>query len=363
MLKRALILAMLLMIALVPAVSAQDDEGEDMDEMGDMPDVVEFQRTGVLPEGVEWDAERGRFLVGSLSEGTIFEINDEGEIIPFIEDDALISTVGIHIDQENDRLLAAVSNRAAISGGEVEGPLVQAAAYDLETGERVYVTNLSDLLDSQQQFVNDVTNDPEGNAYMTNSFAPVIYQIRPEGEAEVFVEDEQLAASGFGLNGIVYHPDGYLLAAVTANGSLYKIPVDDPENVTQVELETSFGVDGMVLTEENALVAVARPQDTEGQQIVYVTSDDDWQSASIQAGQPTDGAATTVAIRDDAFYYVNAYLNDGERETYELVKVMFEGMMDMAEDTEAMTDHDPEATPTPAEEGPQEPAATEEAGN
>jgi sugar lactone lactonase YvrE len=336
------VMLMLIAILAIGAVMAQDDDMGEDDMM--LPDVIEFSRTGVLPEGVEWDAARERFLVGSLSEGTIFEINDMGEITPFIEDEDLISSVGIHIDAENDRLWVANSDRAVFSG-MAEEPNISVAGYDLETGERLLLVDLGEFFDSPMQFVNDLTVDAEGNVYITNSFAPLIYQVTPEGEASVFVEDERWAVEGFGLNGIVYHPDGYLLVTATGTQELYKVPFDEEGEITQVELDPAFGGDGMVLTEDLELVVVGRAETMSGQDIMIYTSEDDWATATAEGFYMTEGAATTIAIRGGAFYYVNAYLNSPGQETYELVKVTAEDiregdMMDMGEDEMA----DPVAT-------------------
>ena len=41
-------------------------------------DVITAKRGGFIPEGVEYDQANGRFLTGSLAEGTIFEIKRDG---------------------------------------------------------------------------------------------------------------------------------------------------------------------------------------------------------------------------------------------------------------------------------------------
>lgn len=86
-----------------------------------LPEVIEMQRPGFTPEGVEWDAERERFLVGSLIEGTIFAVDDDGTLTPWIEDDELLSSVGIEVDAERDRLLVANSEVAIFSDETIQG--------------------------------------------------------------------------------------------------------------------------------------------------------------------------------------------------------------------------------------------------
>lgn len=319
-----IVLFFLLLLSAVAPLSAQNSTPEPGDPSEAAPSEILVERQGLTPEGIDYDAAGERFLLGSLSEGTIFAVTDSGELSPLIEDEDFKSTVGIEVDAANNRLLVAISDRAVFEGGAVEGMLIGLGAYDLESGERLFLADLSDLLDQERQFANDVAVDDAGNAYVTNSFAPVIYRVDMEGNADIFIEDENLGASGFGLNGIVYHPDGYLLATVAASQRLFKIPVDDPSAITEVALETPFGADGMVLDSAGNLAAVTNLR---GQQVLaLVVSEDDWASASISAQVETGGAATTVAMRDEAFYYINAYLSQPQQEVYEIVRVDFAAM-------------------------------------
>lgn len=289
-------------------------------------EAIVVEQPGILPEGVEYDAEVGRFLFGSLSQGTIFQLPDGGTVEPFIEDEELASTVGIHIDRTTNRLLVSNSNSAVFSDPEEQG-MASLAAYDLETGERLFLTDLGALFPDGRHFANDVTSDDEGNAYVTDSFSPVIYRVDPEGNAEIFVEDDQLSNEQVGLNGIDFHPDGYLLAAVSGGGTIFKIPLDDPSALTEVQLSEPLSIDGMVLSDDGSvLYAVARSSAGGGeplQELVELTGEDDWESAEVTARIETGGGATTVALREGVPYYINAYLNNPAAEQYEIVPVTF----------------------------------------
>ena len=297
--KVSIVIVVLLMLA-IPLVSAQEDG---------LPDLILAANPGMHPEGIEWDSEGERFLVGSITQGTIFAVDDEGNVQPFVEDDNLMASIGIHIDHANGVLLVANSDFAVTSDQNATG-VAQLGAYDLETGEQIYFADMTGLTEGRN-FTNDVTSDTEGNAYVTNSFAPVIYKVDPEGNAEIFIENEQLGAQGFGLNGIDFHPHEYLLAAVAGTQSLFKIPLDDPESLTQVELSEPLGIDGMVLNDEGHLVTVAT--NSEGVRRVYeLSSDDEWATAMVVASGDAmpDAAPTTVALRDGSAYVVHAHFGE-----------------------------------------------------
>ena len=88
--------------------------------------------------------------------------------------------------------------------------------------------------------MNGITVDGAGNAYVTDSFSPVIYKIDPAGVATVFLTDDQFTGAGINLNGIVYHPKGFLLAVKKNSGALYRIPLDDPRRFARVDVAATF---------------------------------------------------------------------------------------------------------------------------
>lgn len=232
-----------------------------------------------------------------------------------------MSTVGIHIDEANGRLLVTNSSADAFTGGEGVAML---GAYDLATGEPIFMVDLGALYPEGRHFANDVTVDADGTAYVTDSFSPVIYQVTLEGEASIFLESELFGSGFLGLNGIDIHPDGYLLVANAGNSALLKIVLDEDPNIEPVEVNFPFGADGLVVNEAGEVIAVSRLAGV--QYVLRVTSDNDWATATVAEQVATEGGATTVALtEDDVPYYINAYLNDPAAQEYQIVRAEFTG--------------------------------------
>lgn len=59
---------------------------------GALPDYIQIDQTDLAPEGLVYDEANGRFLISSLSEGTVYAVADDGTTTPFIEDPNLISS-------------------------------------------------------------------------------------------------------------------------------------------------------------------------------------------------------------------------------------------------------------------------------
>ncbi|MDP6417328.1 MAG: hypothetical protein QGG54_20180 [Gammaproteobacteria bacterium] len=64
-----------------------------------IPDRIVAERAGFIPEGIEYDTNNGRFLTGSLTDGTIYQISSRGSMTAVITDAALMASVGIEVDE------------------------------------------------------------------------------------------------------------------------------------------------------------------------------------------------------------------------------------------------------------------------
>ena len=275
--------------------------------------VITAERGGFIPEGIEYDEDNGRFLTGSLAEGTIFVFERDGRIVPFIRDGELVSSVGIEADEDRDRLLVANSNSAVFSDQNAAGH-AKLGVYHLTTGERLAMVDLgATIAPPARYFANDVTVDREGNAYVTDSFAAAIYRVSPSYEATVMHRFTDLPQGAL-LNGIVYHDGGYLL--VVAGERIYRVPVANPAGTTQVNVtEPVDGQDGIVLTEDGRLVATSNSQ-TEPRLVAF-RSNDNWTTAQRSAVADLDGQATTAAIAGDEIWAVHPHFADAEPPTIE----------------------------------------------
>lgn len=296
---RSLAPALLALGALVGASVAAGAEGK-------LPASIQMKTAGFLPEGVEYDTRNKRFLVGSLAQGTVFVVGNDGTLTPFIQDPDLTSSVGIEVDEERNRLLVANSDRA-VFGGQAVGQ-AKLGIYALDTGKRLAMVDLAAVGPSgaRSHFANDVAVGPDGSAYVTNSMARVVYKVNPQYKASVF---HTFAGEGrLMLNGIVAHPDGYLLVAESATGDLYKVPLDNPANTSKVKLDEPItGGDGMVWHPDGYLIVV---RNDKSQSVVALRSQDNWASAAVGSRAPTSAQATTAALTDEGVYAVQPFFND-----------------------------------------------------
>ena len=280
------------------------------------PAVIVAERGGFIPEGVEYDLANGRFLTGSLAEGSIYAWGDDGSLTAVVQDAELVSSVGIEADEPRDRLLVANSD-SSVFGGEGRGQ-AKLGVYSLTTGERLAMVDLAATLgnvpDDAVFFANDVTVSDDGEIFVTDTRMNVIYRVDNDYRASLLHRFEPM--EGLALNGIVHHADGYLLVISLGNGNLYKVPVANPGATSQVTLpEPVAGGDGVFWTADGRLAIVSNSQS----RVVALTSDDGWASARFAAAAPYEGQATTGAAAGNDVYVVKPHFADQDPPSIERV--------------------------------------------
>ncbi len=157
---------------------------------------------------------------------------------------------------------------------------------------------------------------------MTDSFQPQIYKVdRATRQVSILVRSERLmpaevpaAAQGTQpyLNGIVYHPDGYLIAADYTRGLLWKVTLDSAPTISEIRLPQRLkGPDGLRLKNAHELVIVQSFPGAKGSMsgdVTLLSSNDGWASAHITAvATPSElDGPTGAALRDGEVWVVNS---------------------------------------------------------
>lgn len=282
------------------------------------PDQLTFTQAGLYPEGSQYDGQRNRFLVSSQTAGAIGQVDLDGNYQTFADDASLVSTIGLNLDVPRNRLLVAVSDpgyNQTRTTAATKGKLAALGVFDRSTGARLNYVNLSSLRpDAAAHFANDIAVDNLGNSYVTDSYAPLIYKVDTQGTASVFLEDAALAAPAgkFGLNGIVYHPDGYLLVAKSDEGALLKVPLNNPRGFSKVNaggLDLT-GDDGLLLYDNTTLLVVCNAQG----QVYRLGSSDGFGSVSRTASFATDAVyPTTLSTAGNSNYVLYSHLDALQR--------------------------------------------------
>jgi len=153
------------------------------------------------------------------------------------------SVLGVLADA-NSGMLYVCSND--ITGFGVPGPSDTKGAwlkvFDLASG----ALKGSVALQDPKSLCNDIAVGSDGTAYITDSFTPNVYSLKPGGTAlEVFATDPALAPAkdGVGLDGIAFGSDGNLYVTTYIPAALFKIAVKDGKAGAVTALKSSRPLD------------------------------------------------------------------------------------------------------------------------
>ncbi|MEV6239616.1 hypothetical protein [Lentzea sp. NPDC051838] len=286
------------------------------------PPVVMGTGASLHPEGVTYDPIRHRFLVGSVTHGTVSRV--EGDKAKTLVDDPwLITTMGLTVDPYRGRLLVTNADLglADRSKPETTRAFAGLGIYDLRTGKAIHRVTLAT---GPGHFANDVALAPDGTAYVTDSISGTIYKITPDGNATTLVQHPDLAqpsTGGWGLNGIAYLGDK-LVAALSGARKLAVIPLANPRNVTTIS--AAIGApDGLLALGRTRLLLV---DNTAANRVVEVRTTDNWQTVEVvNETKWPDKAPTTLTRTPCGAYAVagrlDVLLSGGRSDEFVLRKV------------------------------------------
>ncbi|MEW8437152.1 MAG: hypothetical protein AB2689_03255 [Candidatus Thiodiazotropha taylori] len=281
----------------------------------DNPQVIEIDRPALYPETIQYNPVSDRFVVGSFREGALYEVSENGDTRQIIDDERLVSSLGFVIDHLRDRVAVATSDIGAALRTYVGGAkrLATVELFRLSTGRHLRSVQLPDLGSDAEHLVNGMTMDDAGNLYVTDSFSPVIYRIDIDGNSDIFLKSERFHGKGINLNGIVFHPDGYLIVVKKSDGRLFKIHLDDPQGFLEIETPEQFvGGDGLLLVDKGALLVVANRALGENTESAFVLeSGDGWRSAAVIDRLPLGAVYPTTAVtRARRLYVMHSNLDE-----------------------------------------------------
>ncbi|PWA64496.1 calcium-dependent phosphotriesterase superfamily protein [Artemisia annua] len=270
----------------------------------------QFHSTGWFRESSKWDDVNNRFIVSFTDSGGLGVVNvpkdhkssDILEEVLVVGKDDLYGngTCGVFIDRPRNRAVVAIAD---VFGNKYSA----VAAYDLTSWERLFYTQLS-VPGGGKSFADDVTVDAEGNAYVTDAKGTQIWKVSVDGQLLTTIKSPLFHAKEWyndiiTLNGIVYHPNGYIIVAHTITGKLFKVEINNDNKVTEVKLEGKLKIaDGLELLSPTKLVVAG------ANGVKLVESNDDWITASLIGRSPvlTHRVATAAMVKDGKVYINHA---------------------------------------------------------
>lgn len=280
------------------------------------PNQIIAKLPGQNPEGIEFDVNRNLFFLSAINKTpSIATVDLEGNVSIFSKDNGFYAnkTFGLQINYNNNNLLAC-SNNTNSSNLDI---------YNLTSGLLEHRINLSHLLNKSSLFqANDLIVDDTNTIYVTGRLENTIYKIDSNLKPSVFFQNKDFNHP----NGIVYHPDGYLIVAYYTKDEahLVKIPTKTPHEAESIPIEgLNFrGFDGMILNDKGHLVGVAKNFDRLDEGFVFeLQSKDHWKTATVINKAPVKRSTTIALINSNEYYVLNQNWKNRDAKNWVLEKV------------------------------------------
>ncbi len=276
------------------------------------PDRIAFTAPRQYPEGIAYAPTLDKFLVSSLTQGKVGSVDRNGVYTDVIFNDSqLIAAVGIKV---RNGLLYVCNGDLGVSEKSTTASAMKTAGlfvYDLSTNQPVRRVNLASLLPTANHYANDIAFDNQGTAYVTDSFAPVIYRVPADANQAptILRRDTLFTGQNVNLNGIVYHPDNFLIVGKANEGKLFKVDLVNPSSTSAVSPITLSAplpsCDGMLLYNNELYVVHERTK------MARVTSSDGWKTATVARVDPSGYEdATTNTEVNGSIYALNARISE-----------------------------------------------------
>ena len=290
-------LAALLLLSLCVFASAQEQSQV----------AFKIEERELIPEGIAYDPRARIFYVGSTYKRKIVSVNEKGVVRDFTGEgqEGLLGALGMKVDVKR-RLLWVVSSNAggAMPGKGLDRDCLGCSAvfkYDLRVGRLIKKYVLSNK--PSVHFLNDLTINSRGDAFITDTVAGDIYLIsRRKNELELFASLGQEAfPNGIDLSGDEKH------LFVAAAGGIRVVNLRDkrsrtlklPEGVSPVVIDGLYFYKG-------GLIAI-QPF-AEQRKVVRYSLDEEANAVTkvkiIETEHPLFNQPTTGVIVGKDFYYI-----------------------------------------------------------
>ncbi len=177
------------------------------DPMGESELAFVLPDTVVKPETISWDENRQKFLIGTIADGSILAVGEDGQVEELLRADnenGMWAILDLAIDQDQNRLWVTSSS---IQGFSRSDPVDKgrSALYELNLETLELIKRYPVPVNGQAHILGSMALSPDGDIYIADRHFPIIYK-KAAGEQKlkpVMALKEMLS-----LRGVALHADG-----------------------------------------------------------------------------------------------------------------------------------------------------------
>ncbi|HDS01807.1 MAG TPA: hypothetical protein ENO22_01945 [candidate division Zixibacteria bacterium] len=264
--------------------------------------LYEFPRIDLLPEGIAYDSKSGRIFFGSMHYGTIYEIDNNGNLVEFaeLENEIPLACLGLEVDTIRN-ILWAIGSSFNFRQGFVEEYQGTTGVFGFSLESGAMVKNVVPPHKVPPSGFNDLAVSSSGDVYISGAGA-LVYR-NATGKLDTLIHGDKMVGS----NGITLSTDETMLFVADYAGGIVVLELTEGRSrELKCPPEISlYGIDGMYFY-EGSLIAIQNAFDP--WRLVRFYLNDDYTAIEsmtvLEQKNPRAAVAFTGALAGDDFIYV-----------------------------------------------------------
>ncbi|WP_413801077.1 hypothetical protein [Streptomyces iranensis] len=272
------------------------------------PSVIKADGPNVFPHSLDYDPRSKTFFAASLKQGKVTAFGPDGKVRTHINDPALVSPQAVKVDRERNRIMVSNADYGVADRSDKDNPFKVAGvgSYDLKTGKQDWCVDLTAITnDGKKHLISDVAVAPDGTTYAVDELTPTVFRIDKQGRAKVFLQNDLIKGKldipdfldDVGMTAVEWVEGNQLIISM-ADGSLVRVPVDNPEEARKVKLDKPLSSPpaGMELLKDGSITAVSSGLLTgKPAKVQHVRPRDGWKEATVSVTDTVKDPITSDA--------------------------------------------------------------------
>ncbi|WP_210584187.1 hypothetical protein [Streptomyces sp. GESEQ-35] len=270
------------------------------------PNVIKADGANVFPHSLDYDPQSKTFFATSLKQGKVSAFGRDGRVRTHIDDPALVSAQAVNIDRERDRILVSNTDYGIADRSHKDNPFKVAGvgSYDLASGKQHWCVDLTAVAnDGKKHLISDVAVAPDGTTYAVDELTATVFSVDRNGRGSIFLQNDLLQGKldipdfldDVGMTAVEWVEGNQLIISM-ADGSLVRVPVDNPEKAQKVKLSTPLSSPpaGMELLKDGSINVVSSGLLTgKPATIQHVKPRDGWKEATVSVTDSVNDPITS----------------------------------------------------------------------
>jgi len=225
------------------------------DPVGESESVFTLPENVAMPETMEWDESRQKFLIGTIAEGSIFAVGKDGDVNELLradEENGMWSIFDVKVDQERNRLWVSSAATPVFSRYDpVDNGRSALFEFDLESLRLIHRYPVP--VDGRPHILGSMALGPNGEIYIADRALPIIYKKAANEQKLMAVLASRDMVS---MRGIAMQPDGSVMYVADREMGILVIDIKGGRAARLAVPETlnTGGIDGLYLWENHLVI-------------------------------------------------------------------------------------------------------------